>query len=723
MRYASASLAALLAIVAGCTTTPERTVPPLPTRKVDPAGRSFVILLDASSSMRQHDPERNAEDAAALAVSLLGSQDNVAILSYAEEVDVLVPLGAVGDAQSRAALVAQVRDLPRDGVTDFVGGLRRARELLAGAQAPRGSTILVLTDGIPYGQRRRFRAEGRRTRVTSGSVEEEAAAVLAGGWSVYAVALGSDATTPFLARLVGGTGGSVASVPAASELPAAFTQVAIEALGYLESERDQPSVRVPPDTRRLAFLRPGRLPFAPPTRDGQPLDAFVPSPPGASVAVALVEDPPVGDYAAIGSDSTPPIALLETNTALRFLPDMPPANLPGDAEVPVGIELFGESSQLQVQAVRAVLLAGADEDPAGWVTLDGQPHPRYTGILPPPSAEAEEAYRVVVEVDLVAGERVFTLRRSRSLSVGASQNPAAAGPPPLAITAEVERPSRVAWEGEALDALEVRIVGDPQRAVTLRCGGEELEVEPDKRLRWALPFPASSGQVVLRGSAEDGASWEHGIPVTVVRHSLRDTPIRFPPKPAGLETAVEFDLGLGELEVELSVSALSGPDGELTPQLEGNRLLLPQPSETSPGIYRGLLEVRAAGLRPRRVRVEAKVLPGVPEPREITLRGGFGWQDATTEFAWPASEPVQVTLVAGALRGTDGLEARIDPSLDVRLKPLDGWDGEALGSTPRRLAYQVFVSADLPIGTYRGAVEVQGPGRTLTIPVTVEVAR
>ncbi|MCA8926307.1 MAG: VWA domain-containing protein [Planctomycetes bacterium] len=718
MRYAC--LATLLGLLAGCT-TPERDVPPLPTRTVDPEGRSFVILLDASSSMRQHDPERNAEAAAALALSLLGSHDNVAILAYAEEVEVLVPLGAVGDARSRAAIAARAQDLPRDGVTDFVGGLRRARELLGAAKAPPGSTILVLTDGIPYGQRRRFRAESRRPRVTSGSVEDEAAAVLAGGWQIYAVALGGEATTPFLARLVGGTGGSVASVPDAAQLPAAFTQVAIEALGYLESERDQPSVQVPPDTRRLAFLRPGSTPFAAPTRDGQPLSEFLASPPGSTVAVALVEDPPVGDYAAIGSDSVPPIALLETANALRFLPDMPPTNLPGDAEVPVGIELIGQSSELQVSAVRAVLLAGADEAPAGWVSLEPRPHPRYQGVLPPPSSEAEQAYRVVVEVDLVAGERVFTLRRSRSLSVGASSGPVDLGPPPLAITAEVERPQRVAWEGESLDALEVRLVGDPQRAATLRCAGEARLIEADQRLRWSLPFPERSGPVVLRGASEDGATWEHTVAVEVVRHTLRDAPIRFPPRPAGLETSVEPDLGAGELALTLSIGSLSGPGGELTPRLEGGRLILPQPADAAPGIYRGLLEVHAPGLRPRRVRVEAKVLPGVPEPRPLTLRGGFGWQDATTEVAWPSAEPVSVSLVPGALEG-EGLDARIDPGLDVRLKPLDGWDGASLGAAPRRLAYQVFVSADLPPGTYVGAVQVEGPDRTVTIPVRVEVA-
>ncbi|MEZ6183827.1 MAG: vWA domain-containing protein [Planctomycetota bacterium] len=679
---------ALLALALGCTTAPERTVPPLPTRSVDPEGRSFVILLDASSSMRQHDPERSAEDAAALALSLLGSRDNVAILAYAEEVEVLVPLGAVGDAASRAALAAQVREFPRDGVTDFVGGLRRARELLEHARAPRGSTLLVLTDGIPYGQRRRFRADARRTQITSGSVEEEAAAILAGGWQIYAVALGAQATTPFLARLVGGTGGSVASVPAASELPQAFTQVAVEALGYLESERDRPSVQVPPDTRRLAFLRPGHSALSAPTLDGEPAPDYVVGPPGA-VAVALVEDPAPGDWSTSGEA---PIALLETATALRFLPDMPPSNLPGDAEVPVGIELLGESSQLEVQAVRAVLLAGADEDPAGWVSLDAQPHPRYVGHLPPPGAEAEEAYRVVVEVDLVAGERVFTLRRSRSLSVGASSDPQAQGPPPLALTAEATDTQRTAWEGEALDPLEVRLVGDPQRDVTVRCMGEERLVEADQRVRWTLPFPATSQRLVLSARADDGATWEHGVEVQVTRHRLDERPIRFPPRPAGLETETAFDLGLGDLPA--SPDALhrssAGAEGSRRDPRGGRLVLLARRAPAR--IYRGWLEVRASGLRPRRVRVEARSWSGSRAPRaDPARRLRLAGRDDRGRLA--ASGPSPCPSRPGRSSPPSGA-ARIEPA--PRRAPRPSTAGTASPWTPPRVAWRIRCSCPRP---------------------------
>ena len=55
---------------------------------------------------------------------MLGSHDNVAILAYAEEVEVLVPLGAVGDARSRAIVRQMQQDEAEHGQAAQEAGAR-----------------------------------------------------------------------------------------------------------------------------------------------------------------------------------------------------------------------------------------------------------------------------------------------------------------------------------------------------------------------------------------------------------------------------------------------------------------------------------------------------------------------------------------------------------------------------------------------------------------------
>src|SRR5690606_34663883 len=173
-------------------------------------------------------------------------------------------------------------------------------------------------------------------------------------------------------------------------------------------------------------------------------------------------------------------------------------------------------------------------------------------------------------------------------------------------------------------------------------------------------------------------------------------------------------------------ATLAGPGGALRVALDVGGLSARLEPGLAPGVYRGALALRVArepSLPPRSVPLALEVLAPPAPPREVVVEGSWGWVSAPIEVAWPAAEPVAVEITPGRLAGEAGA---LDPEFDLRIEPLDGWNGQRLGARPRRFALSLYCSSDLAAGTYTGQVEVRaaaGSAPTLVIPVRLELRR
>lgn len=725
-------LAALcVALLGGCAG------PPL-VEGVDRAGRHLVLLLDQSTSMRTNDPDDAARAGVDLTLALAGTRDNVAVVTFAAAPDVRVPLGPAGGAAAREASRRSLDGLSRNGVGDVAAGLVRAREVLEAGEAPRGASIVFLTDGVPYRQQRGRRLDGEVT------VEEAVAAIAARGWRIVAIALGAEAATPFLSELVASTGGAVVTARSPEDLVKAFESVAIEALGYLRAERGAPRATVLPGTRRLAFLGhfSGSGSVGAVTRDGAALPEAglvrTPATGSGPFAVALVEQPEPGAWAAELTGARVAAALLEPSFTLDVTAA---AAVEAGAPVEVTARLAGDPAAIEAARQGLTLRGRIELDWAhagAWVELaaaDGVAR----GTLEAPEVKAEAPLSLVVEARTAEG---LTLTRTRALTVrpraeAAPQPPADPAAAPLAISVEPPSFARRGWTGDRLGSVVLSVRGDPTRAVRVACAGKTLELRPGERGELDVACPEDgrlevTAEAVVAEGAPAGSGppvWRTGVRGDVRRWTFQGAPVVLPATPAGVATRpAPVELAVTpDLAMVVSGLVLEGPGGAALAVEQGpDGLVARPPADAPPGRWRGTLEVRASdealGLRPRTLAVSLDVLPPVKAPDAVALKGDWGWVSRPVELSWPSREEVAVTLTSSALVSEGG--ARLDPTYDVRLLPLDGWSGETLGLEPRRLAVQVFLSTDLPAGTYRGTLSMTPAGQgPLEIPVQLEVVR
>lgn len=699
---------------------------------VDASGRRLVLVLDRSTSMRDNDPDGAARTGVDLALALVGARDNVAVVSFAEDADVVVPLRPAGGTASRSAMRSALDGLERQGVSDVGRALDTAREVLEAGDAPRGSSVVFLTDGVPYRQ-----ARGRRL-ADGPSTDEAVQALAARGYKIFAIALGRGASTPFLSRLVASTGGAVIVARDAGELVTAFESVAVEALGYLRAERAA-SLTVLPHTKRVAFLGrwEGAGSVGAVARDGAAVpDAELvrtPSSGSGPFGVALLEAPEPGTWTAELALARETVQLVEPGFSIDFLAGTPAA-VPGGGEVPVTIGLSGdpdlvakarERLTLRVRLERDGATAGADVGAWTSLALD------QTARLAAPVVTEETVARVVVEVEVVLGGRAFQLRRTRALTIQPGAGEAVTVAPtalaPLELVLRSSGFQRVVWEGDALDPVRFSLRGDPTRAARVRCAGVTLDLAAGATGILQVPCPERGGLVVT-AEAEGAAPFRAELTGVVRRLRLAPASLTLPATPAGVDSApAPLDLALepsGRVVVAPGPVTLVGPAGHEVAVERTDAGFVARPGADAPaGRYRGALVVvveEPRGLRSRDLPLDLEVLAPVRTPASIDVQGAWGWVSCPVEVAWPSLAEVAVSIAPGLLTGE---AATIHPDLDIRVVPLDGWSGERLSHEPRRFALQVFLSSDLPAGLYRGVVDLTGDGRAVSIPVALEVRR
>lgn len=108
----------------------------------------ILLIIDQSGSMLDTDPYEYRIASAGLLVDILGHEDQLGLLTFSSEVNVLHDIASVGEnRQSFHTSLSNIGDA--DGNTDYLLALQKARELLL-AKASKRCSIVFLTDGDPY---------------------------------------------------------------------------------------------------------------------------------------------------------------------------------------------------------------------------------------------------------------------------------------------------------------------------------------------------------------------------------------------------------------------------------------------------------------------------------------------------------------------------------------------------------------------------------------------
>ncbi len=179
---------------------------------------AMMLLIDASGSMKQKDRGDSiaaiayAREAAIAAAEKLRPHDRIGVIGFNAEVATIVPIGPVGTR--RTEIARRIASIRAGGGTAFLPPLRAAMQALADERA-RVKHVILLTDGSRLDHE--LNLEAKFEDLMGRMVDRKI--------TVTAVAIGADAETPFLAKLVRWNGrerGLHAQV-APREIPEIFT--------------------------------------------------------------------------------------------------------------------------------------------------------------------------------------------------------------------------------------------------------------------------------------------------------------------------------------------------------------------------------------------------------------------------------------------------------------------------------------------------------------------
>lgn len=244
-----------------------QTIPQRSTQLVTPPVRepdlSVVLLADTSGSMRDNDPTNLRNIALSAFIDMLGAEDSLSLITFSTTAQQVWPLTRLGD--TREPLKEQLTAaMEPGGFSDYVSGLRLARETLAARTEGTKPIIVMLTDGEPYPSNEYANDEAIRSAYQA-QLDGEIAALAEAAIPVYSVGFSEEVDLAVLENMAQQTQGqvSVQSSPASLEV-ALFNDIRIikNRTLVLEETRnlvagDEPQiVRVEMDelTRQLKLL-------------------------------------------------------------------------------------------------------------------------------------------------------------------------------------------------------------------------------------------------------------------------------------------------------------------------------------------------------------------------------------------------------------------------------------------------------------------------------------
>ena len=188
-----------------------------------PENISVVLIIDNSGSMAATDAASLRFVAASQLVDLLEDGDEVSVILFADDSDVLVPLTKVTDVASKEAIKTKLTPVIPEGDTNMRAGLEAGlSELEKGSNSIRFGVFL--TDGElhppDWPVLSEQDQEAERTDVLS-----LANGLGHRGWGLFAISLASAVEPEFLQELAEKAGGAYLQATEAGELTLAFQEV------------------------------------------------------------------------------------------------------------------------------------------------------------------------------------------------------------------------------------------------------------------------------------------------------------------------------------------------------------------------------------------------------------------------------------------------------------------------------------------------------------------
>jgi VWFA-related protein len=218
---------------------------------------SVLLLVDVSSSMAG-EPIQQAQVAINEFIDVLEPNDEVAVMSFSEGVNLVQDF-----TSDRAALDSAVAGLQLTDSTDLYNGVIDAAVKMT--EAPRSRRLIVLlSDGVA----------NINQDLRDGSIQTAREA----GVSFIAVSLGANTDLQYLRDLTSASGGSVIEAATPAELRAAYTSLAfaIRSQYTLVTEVPRSIDRTIPGTLKVHVIHRADNAFA--ERSLEPLDGAVPPP-------------------------------------------------------------------------------------------------------------------------------------------------------------------------------------------------------------------------------------------------------------------------------------------------------------------------------------------------------------------------------------------------------------------------------------------------------------
>ncbi len=169
-------------------------------------GLAVVLVVDVSGSMTGQ-PLAAAQSAAAEFVNELSPQDNVAVLSFSDEVTTVQQ-----STSDKAKATDSLQGLAAAGNTALFEATSRAVAQAVESNSPR-PVIILLSDGVDYG--------GKSTVSRDDSIAQASAA----GVPLYTIALGSDVDKAYLTELAQATGARFLETPSPEGLSQLYADI------------------------------------------------------------------------------------------------------------------------------------------------------------------------------------------------------------------------------------------------------------------------------------------------------------------------------------------------------------------------------------------------------------------------------------------------------------------------------------------------------------------
>ena len=741
-------LVCAVAALAGCTEPGLRARDK--SRSYNQAGKTMVVVIDISGSMNQNDPDRASVEGMMVIAGLAEEGDNIGVVAFSSDARIVAPIRTIRTPDDRRALCAEVTQIRREGSTNFVAGLARAREMLEDVNAPAGSTVLFMTDGQP--------------NVGGGDddIRAQAKALRDRNWKCSCIGYAGvldEARSTVLPEIAARTAGGYYQAKTPRDLLQDYVKITGELQDILVAPEIRP-VRLFPGTSRLLYVvlkgqASTRLTQV--TREGQPIPLEGPQTfhyPGPEERSKLfdvfrTQDPPAGKWN--GNVEGPyevGMILMKAPFEFSLAPGAPKREQVDGRPVTVTLYVKGnEVDQIKNDCAVMASVADVDGNPVADLKLapTGAPEPKmlaFTGEFTPHLKEKNrpETHTVTLRFTYRDGDVVWTHDRTVSYQL--------VPPPTAAIEVDpttVDLGTMFAGEPARVVPVTVRASGAAAKHVVATAQGR-VTVNPSDMTDLAGPV-----KVLLQPAADASGDYKASVTFKPVEggDDASSATVTLRGKFVNLRAPGAVTLGdvqAGEtasapIEIagddpRIDLPSLNGPNGGTLPmKLEGGKLKVEIPRDAPPGKYEGTINVSVGGAT-KKIPVSLTVTPpqaklsGLPPKVECAFSGAAnGWTEPASysaQLEYPEPCAVNMTWTDLKPAGGKGPSLRASDQVKMSLEGLE--NGKLAPGKPAKLKASAYVNVNLPPGTYTGTttLTVKSPDGRQTVrevPVELKVTR